>query len=248
MPSERKAVLVIQYRGTLFFGSQIQVDKPTIAGELTRALNYFTTTVPKLEFASRTDAGVHALGQVVSFCLPNSFPPIAQLGRILNNYLPDDIRVIRCYTKPADFHARFSAIKRDYCYSIYHGSVPKLEYAWKSWHLPLKLNWDQCQPVITEFIQRENWQNFCTQPADCFGFLAKLDRIDLKQSKSWSKIYFSGKRFLYKMLVNITGLLVALASNKISLEQALSIARGEANYQLTPAPAKGLCLLKVHYK
>ena len=240
--------MVIQYRGTLFFGSQVQADKPTIAGELARAIARFSDTVPKLEFASRTDTGVHALGQVVSFILPTNFPPVAHLGKILNNYLTDDVRVTQSYCQSNQFHARFSAVKRDYCYCIYHGRRPNLEFAWKSWHLPEILCWNHSNKVLDALKTRKDWQGFCTQPADNYGFLAPLEKLEVKQSRTWSKLYFCGRRYLYKMLVNITGLLVATSLGKINPEKAMLIATGALPFNLAPAPAKGLCLLKVHYK
>lgn len=248
MPSARKAVLVIQYRGTLYFGSQIQVEQPTIAGELLKAISRFSQFLPKLEFASRTDTGVHALGQVVSFLLPNNFPPVAQLSKIINSNLPDDIRVVRSFSKPSEFHARFSAKKRDYCYRIFHGKVENIENAWKSWHLPGKPSWNMCSELIEKLVNRENWEGFCPQPADNFGFLAKLDNISIKSTKSCSIIRFSGRRYLYKMLVLISGLLAAAALERINIKQALLIANSELLNTVAPAPAKGLCLLKVHYK
>ena len=109
--------LSVSYRGTLYAGWQVQPDKPSIQGELQAVVTRLTETMTKVTGASRTDAGVHALGQVCHFDTSRSIPE-AKWMRAFERLLPDDIRVIACEEVNSDFHARFDAQQKVYRYYI----------------------------------------------------------------------------------------------------------------------------------
>jgi tRNA pseudouridine38-40 synthase len=118
VPLSKTWKLTLAYDGTGFSGWQIQPGEPTVQGELQAALGRVTGESPLPQGSGRTDAGVHALGQVASFELQANIPP-ENLQRALNRTLPASIRIIESRTVPGSFHARHSAISKTYEYRVF---------------------------------------------------------------------------------------------------------------------------------
>jgi len=131
--------MTIEYLGTNYYGWQVLPDKPTIAGEITKALKTILREDVKLTGASRTDAGVHAKGQVANFKTENPIP-LYKLQKGLNGLLPPDIKVVKVEEVSLDFDARRSAKGKEYLYRIFNRSVPSpFEYR-RSWFFPFPLS------------------------------------------------------------------------------------------------------------
>src|SRR5258708_2662519 len=121
----RNIKLVLAYDGSAYAGWQLQAGQPTVQGALERALEKITRQAIRVSASGRTDAGVHALGQVVSFSTDCELPADV-LERALNAELPRDVSVLSASDVPAEFHARRSAVRKRYRYQIDDGSVPNI--------------------------------------------------------------------------------------------------------------------------
>ena len=119
----RKIVLVVEYEGARYHGSQLQSSVPTVQGEIERALSRLTGEKIRIACASRTDAGVHARGQVVGFDTESSLP-VDTFVPALNHYLPQDIVVRKAFAVSDDFDVRRSACSREYCYRLQNSPTP----------------------------------------------------------------------------------------------------------------------------
>ena len=121
--AQRRIALVVAYEGTQYAGFQLQAAVPTIQGELEKAFNRLTGEPARVRGASRTDSGAHAICQVIDLATRSTHENRVIVAA-MNHYLPDDIRVITASEAPQEFHARRSATRRDYRYSIVNRPVP----------------------------------------------------------------------------------------------------------------------------
>src|SRR6195256_6499900 len=135
----RNLRLILSYDGTDFFGWQVQPEAPTIQGTLALAVGRITGENVLPQGSSRTDAGVHALGQVATFATESPIPS-TNLVRALNDTLPPSIRVLEAAEMPTEFHARKSARRKTYRYRIYRGDICPPALARYVWHFPYPLD------------------------------------------------------------------------------------------------------------
>ncbi|MDP2728349.1 MAG: tRNA pseudouridine synthase A, partial [Dehalococcoidia bacterium] len=144
-------MLVLEYDGTGYHGFQKQSGVPTIQGELERAVRQLTSQTVRTSGASRTDAGAHSLGQVVSFHTTASLP-VSTWVRALNFYLPEDIVVREAREVDETFHARRSAVSREYRYSVWNRAVPSPFWQRYAYHLPYALDLAAMQTATSAMI------------------------------------------------------------------------------------------------
>src|SRR5207245_5035854 len=135
----RNIKLILSYDGTGFSGWQVQPDVPTIQGTLASAIGRITGEKVLPQGSGRTDAGVHALAQVASFCTESPIPA-ENLLKALNDILPSSIRVLEATEAPPEFHARKSARAKTYRYRIYRGAICPPFLARYVWHYPFPLD------------------------------------------------------------------------------------------------------------
>lgn len=244
---------VVAYDGTAYNGFQIQVGCPTIQGELERAMQRLGRGAVRVHGAGRTDAGVHAQGQVISFRVDWKHGPGA-LQRAMNAVLPRDIAVRQVTEADERFHARFSATGRVYVYSIYQGQVrePLLaRYAHQA-EQPLDVaamaaaartlcgSHDFAafgQPTVGDNTRREirraAWR--LDEPA---AAVAPMLRFEIEANA-----------FLRGMVRRIVGTLLQVGSGAMAPETVAAIlASGDISRAAPPAPAAGLCLWRVDYE
>jgi tRNA pseudouridine38-40 synthase len=158
--------LRLAYDGTDFQGWQVQPGLPTIQGELQAALGRVTGEMPLPQGSGRTDAGVHALGQVASFALRAPIPP-ENLVRALNRTLPPSIRILEARTaRSATFHARHSAIAKTYEYRVFHGSDCSPFLARYVYYCPWPLNLEVLQAAARFFVGEHDFQSFAATDPD----------------------------------------------------------------------------------
>ncbi len=238
----------IEYDGTLFQGSQIQPNTRTVQGEFNSALNSIHKKEFFSEFASRTDSGVHASRQIVSF---NSDLDIDNNSWIdsLNYNLPKDIRVYECKNIINDFDVRRDAIEREYTYKIIVGDrISPIEYNYFE-HINEKLNFGALENAIKVFEGEHDFLSFTGRllPKDV-GTVREIKSVDYNISGREMNIFISGKSFLYQQVRRIVGSLILLMKNKINLnyiKDALeSPTKGKFNLLVSP---KGLYLSNIKY-
>ncbi|HEX2751062.1 MAG TPA: tRNA pseudouridine(38-40) synthase TruA [Verrucomicrobiales bacterium] len=247
--------LTIAYDGRPFAGWQSQPGGNTVQDHLERAMGVILKTAPPpvVHGSGRTDAGVHALGQVAHCEVPDhSRMDEAAWRRALNVHLPPGIRVMEVHFAEADFHARFDAAGKTYRYRIWNDEVlPPLE-AGLAWHIPHRLDF----PLLAEACR------LCEGTHDFKAFAANrgdgkddgrdtvrhLWSVTLSQEGPCLTLTFHGSGFLYKMVRMLTGSLMRVAMGRVSvswLTELLTTPAGKKTHHT--APADGLCLVQVDY-
>ncbi len=239
--------ITLAYDGTDYFGWQMQASHPTIQSILTMALERIEGRRIVTHAAGRTDAGVHAEGQVVSFDLDREWDGI-ELRRALNGNLPQDIRVIDAATADDDFHARVYAVGKTYSYRINTGEVsnPFLRrYVWDFRH---KLDLEKLQVDLNCLCGTHDFIVFTVADSETKTSVRTIREARLENEGELLTIYFSGTGFLRYQVRTMIAALVELNRGRLkagSVEELIS--SGDRSLVGAPAPAKGLTLMKVEY-
>lgn len=242
--------LTIAYDGTNYCGWQIQPNGLTVQGVIENALKIYCREPIRLIGAGRTDAGVHARGQVAHFRTEQVINPL-QLKRALNGLLPLSIRIMNVEPASIQFHAQRSAQSKEYHYSIALGDVVVPFIQPYVWHERRPLTIPLLKDSTHLFIGRHNFSAFANSQEsgaagkNPFRTIFRLDCIDTEYGV---RLEFEGNGFLYKMVRNITGMLVAVASNKHSVDDIPRLLLGASRREAArAAPPNGLTLVKVNY-
>lgn len=244
---KRNIKLTISYDGTNYSGFQIQDNASTIQEKLEKALSRIEKHPVKVIGAGRTDAGVHALGQVVNFYSISSIPTDRFLPA-LNSNLPFDIRIIQAEEVEENFHARFSAKGKIYCYTLDFGAVSNVFLRLYSAHIPYTINLTKIKQGVALLVGKHHYGAFCAAGATTKTFVRMIHEIKIEQNEQIVKIYFKGNGFLYNMVRIIVGTLLEVGKGRIEPETIKDILDSRDRNQAGPtAPARGLCLVKVIY-
>jgi tRNA pseudouridine38-40 synthase len=238
---------VLAYDGTGFHGWQIQRDAATVQGELVEAARHLFRGQIRVTGASRTDAGVHALGQTVALAAESSLPPATVLAA-LNARLPREIRVMSAADADPGFDPRRSARGKRYAYLIDNGAVPSpllLRYAW---HRPGRLDLAGVRAALLALRGRHDFGAFCAAPGRDVEPTCVVRALHVCRRKALVAIVISADRFLHHMVRNIVGSAVEVGRGVRDpgwLGEVLA-SRDRARAGPT-APAQGLTLLRVVY-
>ena len=249
----RNIKLTIEYDGTHFEGWQIQTrNNRTVQGEIRKALK----KIFKEEFtfigAGRTDSGVHAVGQVANF-KTNSKMPIEEIQRALNGNLPFDISILKVEEVSLNFHSQFDAQGKIYRYTILNRKAPSAVERNFCLHYPYKLNLSLMKKEAKALIGKKDFRSFTAKNAPAEEFKTKntirtLKRISIKKEGNFIFVDIEADGFLYKMVRNIVGTLLEIASSQLPPQSIKKILKKkDRSYAGTTAKAKGLCLLEVKY-
>ena len=242
-----KIALVIEYEGTCYHGFQWQPDKPTIQGELERAIRKLDTKASRAVAASRTDAGVHAKGQVASFWTRPELSELALL-RALNYYLPNDIAVKAAYKIDENFNVRRDALSREYEYHILNSDTRS----------PLSRNFSL---FIAKELDVETMNKACyiiRGKRDFISFASSLGCIrDTVRTIYEAEVRRQGDSVIFHIVANsllphqvrnTVGLLIKLGLGEKDMEYFRNVMEAKTLGLAGPAaPACGLCLTKVNY-
>jgi tRNA pseudouridine38-40 synthase len=271
-PALQNWKLTLAYDGTEFHGWQVQPGELTVQGELQAALRRVTGESPLPQGSGRTDAGVHALGQVASFEL-SAHIPAENLHRALNRTLPSSIRILEAKTVPSAFHARHSALAKTYEYRIFQGAIcpPTLtRYVYAcSWRMDVAL----LQMAARLFEGEHDFLSFAaTDPdlttrnfestpecnSEVMAIAAPLITIRTIYSSEWEErtteagallVYrVRGSGFLHHMVRNLVGTMMEVGRGKLQDSQIPEILAARSRDAAGPtAPARGLFLVSVEY-
>lgn len=221
---------------------QRQKDRRTIQGEIEKALELLYGFKTTINYAGRTDAGVHALGQVIDFSIHDKLKKDT-IQNALNAILPHDIRVLKVELADDNFHSRYSCFFRDYVYIIDTAEVCMPFYRNFVWHLP-KLNVNMVLRKKNIFEGFHNFENFSKKPT---GVRAKLIKyIRIRQKGSFILFFIRGNSFLRGMVRFIVGAIVSMCKELVSVENINSAFNGH-HVALIKAPAKGLYFKRALY-
>lgn len=239
--------LTVAYDGTRFCGWQRQDNGPTIQAALEDAFLPLLGVTPVVHGAGRTDAGVHALGQVAS--VETDTPhPVAAIQRALNIRLDPDIRVLAVDAMPRGFHARFDAIGKTYRYRLATPAVVSPFAHRYVWHVPQRLDAAAMQAAAHQLLGRHDFSAFQSTGSEVADPIRTLSRIDVRRQDDELLVDVHGDGFLRHMVRAIVGTLVDVGAGRrapASLPALLaSRDRGQAG---DTAPARGLTLVSVDY-
>ena len=243
--------LTIAYDGTNFSGWQIQPNAVTIQELIETALKKFLRLKSlSLIGSGRTDAGVHARGQIAHFRVTEAID-VRRLLLALNGMLPSEIRVLRAEAAPLDFHARYSATGKEYHYNLFLDAVMDPFVARYTWHIKRPVDANLLRLTCSKFVGTHDFTAFSNEASK--GAAAKngvrtLFRIDPIPVPGGIRLEFEGNGFLYKMVRNLVGMLVAVAAGKRQLDEIDQIfQQKDRRLAALAAPAKGLTLMQVFY-
>ncbi len=252
----RNIKLTIEYEGTRYSGWQVQrtgktancTHKKTIQQVLEEALARILQEKVRLIASGRTDAGVHARGQVANF-KTNSQLNCGNIQRGLNSILPADIRISRAEEVAADFHARFSARSKLYRYTIVNNSFlsPHLQRFCYLVKYPLDVG-KMCR-TRQYFLGRHDFRSFRAVDKKDRDALRTIQRLNIHRKGDLIYLVIEGDGFLYRMVRNIVGTLIEVGRGKLKPQEIKEILKAKNRIFAGPcAPAKGLSLEQVHYK
>jgi tRNA pseudouridine38-40 synthase len=242
--------LILAYDGTDFLGWQKTPEGPTIEGTLEPVLEKLLQEQIILQAASRTDAGVHAEGQVVNFFTENSRFSLDTLQRSINALLPSAIRVLEIEELPPVFHPTLDNIGKEYHYYVSNTLYEKPKNRLFSWHVPKTLDLDLIRYNTAVLLGTHNFSAFSTE----FPILDKdptctLYSIDIEEEGDLLCFKIVGNRFLFRMARCLIGTLVYIGLGRIepyALGEILE--SGKRSNAGVTAPAHGLHLIEVFYK
>lgn len=244
MPTYR---LVVEYDGTAFHGFQYQPALRTIAGALEDALARLFRQVVKITAAGRTDAGVHATGQVISFHAELGFP-IERLVLALNANTPADLVVRDAEVVDDRFSARFDARERIYDYLILNRAFPSAVWRARAWHVVRPIDDALFVAGAAPLIGEHDFVAFCGELPERGGTVREVRAIELVRSDDLVRVTVRGNAFLHHMVRVMVGTLVAAATGYREADFAACALAARDRREAGPtAPARGLYLAGVRY-
>ncbi|HVR73122.1 MAG TPA: tRNA pseudouridine(38-40) synthase TruA [Planctomycetota bacterium] len=245
----RKLKLTIAYDGTSFHGWQAQRELRTVQGVLENALDSLTGTEVSIEGASRTDRGVHALGQVASFETESPIPT-ERFAVVLNGRLPPDVRVTRADDVPLEFHARFSAVGKHYRYRLDRSDVPSVFNARYALHVPGPLDLEAMRAAAEVLTGEHDFASFqCSSGDPRERTVRRLDAIQVEVMENEWWIDVRGGSFLYKMVRTVAGTLLEVARGRWDASRVARALEARDRREAGPtAPGHGLCLVEVYHE
>lgn len=246
----RNIRLELQYDGTHYHGWQIQSRCETIQGKVLQAVQTMVNGIPlKLVGASRTDTGVHALGQVANFWIPEevSITPEAFFHG-LNSLTPDDIIITNVREEVLEFHARFDATGKTYCYQIWNAKSAAMYHRRFSWHIRIPLDMKAMRRAARHLVGCHDFRSFQASSCSAETSIRTVSTLHILQSKQLVRVWIRANAYLHRMVRNIVGTLVEVGMGRKDPENIRSIlASKDRTLAGVTAPAQGLFLIKVHY-
>lgn len=242
--------LKIQYDGTRYKGWQRQAGTDmTVQGKIETVLSKKLGTEVCIDGAGRTDAGVHAMAQVANVHISDEGAPDGEeLKEYLNEYLPEDIRILCVERAGERFHSRLNATGKMYRYHLIKSDrecVFSRKYAWKV-QMPLDL--EKMREAAAFLEGKHDFRSFCSRPSKKKSTVRILESVHIEEKQDEIQITYRGNGFLYNMVRILTGTLVEVGAGKREpQEMAAILEKRERKYAGETAPARGLFLMEVFY-
>lgn len=244
---QRNVRIVVEYDGTAYEGWQSQASGNTVQDALTRAVQALTGERAVVYGAGRTDAGVHALGQVANF-FTGSAIAADRLPAALNAHLPDDISVLSAEDAPPEFHAQFAAKGKTYRYRLVtrpaRPAIDRNRVYW--WRRPLDA--EAMREAAKCLVGEHDFRAFGTETAGKENTVRRVDRLDVLRQDPYIDFVVRGNGFLYNMVRSIVGTLLLVGKGDLVPSGVKEVLESRDRRRAGPvAPAKGLTLVEVHY-
>jgi tRNA pseudouridine38-40 synthase len=244
----RNIKLTLCYDGTDFHGWQRQPALRTVQQVLEEALERLTRVRPTTTASGRTDAGVHALGQVVHFLTASRHPPDTFV-RALNALLPRDVRVLEASEVPQSFHATLDARSKRYRYVIDNARIASPFQLRYSWHVPHSLDTGVMADAANSLLGRHDFRSFETDWPNRMSSVRTIIDLAVERRGESVTIEVEADGFLYNMVRSIAGTLVLVGSGKRPVSWVADVLAAESRVEAGPtAPPQGLFLVVVRYR
>ena len=238
----------IEYDGTNFHGWQKQNSLATVQGTINEALDKLDNSKSGVTGAGRTDAGVHALGQVAHLDTTKNWQ-ISELQNALNYHLkPHPISVIRIAQTSIDFHARFSAVNRHYLFKILIRRPPLTLNKNRFWHVKRLLKIVQMREAAAHLVGQHDFTTFRSSSCGAKSPIKTMEKILIKKSKDKITLQFTSRSFLQQQVRSMVGCLKYLGESKWDLKDFIKSFKSKNRIKCAPpAPACGLYLTNIEY-
>lgn len=241
--------MTIAYDGTDYAGWQVQPGERTIQAEIEQVLQIMTGAAVRIHHSGRTDAGVHARGQVAHMDLEESFSQQRLLNG-LNALLPPDICIMKIESVADDFHARFGAVGKEYRYFIWNAPAVPPELRHYRLHEKRRLNLSAMNRAAEQLMGTHDFAAFTANPKREVGETVKtVTALSIRRSRDGDiTISVKGKGFLYKMVLSIAGFLLRVGHDELPPDDtARFLAAKKRTHEIPTAKAHGLFLWQVDY-
>ncbi|HHV60281.1 MAG TPA: tRNA pseudouridine(38-40) synthase TruA [Clostridiaceae bacterium] len=239
--------LLLEYDGTNYHGWQSQKNALTIQDVLQKAVEELTGETCNIIGSGRTDAGVHALGQVANFVTNSKIPP-EKFSYAINNILPRDIVVKKSEAVDMDFHARFSAIGKKYMYRIRNSAHPSALWRNREYHVRAPLDISSMNHALQYFIGEHDFAAFHASGGSVESTVRKIYDAGIKKEGECVILEIHGNGFLYNMVRIIAGTLVEVGMGKRKATDIPDILESKKREKAgRTAPPHGLYLAEVFY-
>lgn len=243
----RRIKITLDYIGTAYDGWQRQPDRDTVQKRVEEAIFSLSGERVSVVASGRTDAGVHALGQVAHFDVNVAIPAKNYMTGV-NHFLPPDIRILSAEEAPDDFHARFSAHEKTYTYCIYESRFDRACYFNRAARVEQKLDLKNMKTAAEAFCGTHDFTSFCSAGADTTTFTRTIKDIRVTRSGGLVKISVTADGFLYNMVRRIAAVLVKAGKGQIDKAGAEKLINAADNKVAKDVmPACGLYLKSVKY-
>ncbi len=243
----RKVKIILEYDGTAYGGWQIQPNADTIQQRVEGALREVIREDVRIHGAGRTDAGVHARGQVAHF-ETGSLLPAENIRDGANTHLPPDIVILRAEDVPASFHARYSARGKIYRYRVLLEPVRAPLERHRACRVSPPLDVAAMRSAARKLTGKHDWVSFAAAGSSIKDTVRTLSRLEITEDGPLIKFELEADGFLYKMVRNIVGTLLETGKGKITTDEMEAILESKDRTRAGPtAPAHGLYLVRVNY-
>lgn len=243
----RNIALTLAYDGTDFHGWQRQPGLRTVQEVLESALGRLTGVVPNCQASGRTDAGVHALGQVVNFLTASRHPPEVFV-RAPNAMLPPDLRVLDAAERPQAFHATLDASSKRYRYVLDNGPIADPFRRRYAWHVRPRLDADAMHRAAQALCGRHDFRSFETNWPNRTSSVRTIFAVEVRREADAVTVEVEADGFLYNMVRAIAGTLVLVGAGRRPESFVADALRARSRPEAGPnAPPQGLFLVHVRY-
>lgn len=239
---------IIEYDGTNFSGWQRQSHHYSIQQSIEEAIKAFCGEDVQVTASGRTDAGVHARGQVIHFDLAHERPEFKVMSAVNHHLQPNPIAIIECNVIHKEFHARFSSLKRFYEYKIVTRRAPLTIDSNRAWHIPVALDIEKMREGAKYLLGQHDFTSFRDSECQAKSPIKTIDNIVIEQNGNNISIKISAQSFLHHMVRNITGTLRYVGEGKFTPQDIEKILDAKDRTKAGPtAPACGLYFMGVEY-
>jgi len=244
----KRVFMKIAYDGTNYCGWQIQINGITVEEVINKHLSELLNEEIAVIGASRTDSGVHAMGNVAVFDTETRIPA-EKICFALNQRLPDDIRILESKEVPQDFHPRFCNSTKTYQYKILNRKIPIPTERLYSHFVYMDLNIEKMKKAAEYIVGEHDFKSFCSTRTQVENTVRTIYSLDIEKKEDMIYITISGNGFLYNMVRIIVGTLMKVGLSVYPPEHVKEIIGAcDRNVAGPKAPAQGLTLLKIDYE